>query len=158
MKKALFLTLFAALLLFSACGAEEPTHEVVSQPPDLVITVPEDSVTKHVGQFNWTFLDENGQESQAGATPGMRADWWNKQPALTTADGVASIDFAQLPDEVDFSRYSVTDGRQTFCELTESGDLILTDGRWTYVCIAQWTDESRPYHGWGKYIVCIEKK
>ena len=157
MKKVLLTILLAALLLFSACEkAPEYTHEVVSQPPELVVTVTEGSVTEHY-TCNWSYLDENGQESTLGVTPGMREDWWNQTPQLVTADQTAQLTFAQPPDEMAVSRYSVTDGSSTFCELTEEGELPLTPGSWTYVFMAQWTDETRPYHGWAKYTVCIGK-
>ena len=35
---------------------------------------------------------------------------------------------------------------------------VYTDGSWVYEIMAQWTDGSRPYHGWAKYNICIEKK
>ena len=65
MKKVWFVILFAALLLCSACGkAEEPvlTHEVVSQPPDMVVTAAESSVTRISYDANWIFLEKDGRE------------------------------------------------------------------------------------------------
>ena len=159
MKKSLFVLIFAALLLFSACQkAPEFTHEVVSQPPDLVITVPEGSVTRTSFYGDWTYLDENGQEMTMSRRADMVENWWAKEPQLVAADQTAQLSFALPPDEISVSRYSVTDGSSTFCELTENGELPLTDGCWTYLFMAQWTDESRPYHGWARYTVCIEKK
>ena len=161
MKKVLFVILFAALLLCSACGkAEEPalTHEVVSQPPDMVVTAAESSVTRISYDANWIFLEKDGRELTTTRMADKTDRWCAMNPQLMTSGETVVLTFSLPPDELSISRYSVTDGRQTFCELTESGDLILTDGCWTYVCMAQWTDESRPYHGWARYTVCIEKK
>ena len=159
MKKVLFVILFSALLLFSACGkAPAPEREVISQPPELTVTVTEGSVTRHGAPYNWTFLDEKGQERQGAVTPGIPAEWIPHNPHLETAGQTATLAFALPPDEIGITCREAATGGSGSCKLDGNGALVLTDGSWVYEIMAQWTDESRPYHGWAKYTVCIEKK
>ena len=156
-RTALFVMLCLTLLLFSACQ-QEPEQPVFSQPPDMTVTVTEGSATQSWSKGNWNYTDTHGTPTNMNKDGLLAYQWWAQEADLTTADREAQFTFALPPDEVAVSRYSVTDGSETFCELTENGSLTLTDGRWTYVFMVQWNDESREQYGWARYSVCIEKR
>ena len=156
-RTALFVMLCLTLLLFSACQ-QEPEQPVFSQPPDMAVTVTEGSVTQPWSKGNWNYTDTHGTPANMNMGGILAYKWWEQEPNLTTEDSVAQFTFALPPDEVAVSRYSVTDGSETVCELTENGSLTLTDGRWTYVFMVRWNDEGRDHHGWARYSVCVEKR
>ena len=156
-RTALFVMLCLTLLLFSACQ-QEPEQPVFSQPPDMTVTVTEGSVTQPWSKGNWNYTDIHGVPTNMDMGGILAYKWWEQEPNLTTEDSVAQFTFALPPDEVTVSRYSPTDGSETFCELTENGSLPLTDGRWTYVFMVKWNDESQDHHGWARYSACIEKR
>ena len=160
MKKAAVFICFAVLLcLFTGCGkADTPTITPVPTPPELVVTVPEGSVSKSSFYFNWSYLQDDGTEMGSVCTPSMRADWWDMTAQLETRAQTASISFALPADEIDVTRYSVTDGSSVSWDVTEDQSIALSEGRWTYQIIVRWIDESREYHGWAQYNICIEKK
>ena len=154
MKKVLFLTLFAALLLLSACQkTEEPIPGEYLLPPSMIVTVAEDSVERQSSPFRWT---RGGQVT--AVSPATPAEWVPREPHLKTAGQTATLTFALPPDEVGVTCREATTGDSGTCQLDENGALVLADGCWVYVVMAQWIDESRPYHGWASYTVCIEKK
>ena len=161
-KRGWFLLLILTLLcLFAGCEkTEEPveTFKPVSQPPALIVTVPEGQVQKSSYYYSWKYLQPDGTEGGVACMPGMRADWWNKTADLETGAQTAVLSFDLPADEIDITRYDVNDGSNVSWDITEDRSIALSEGRWTYEIIAQWTDESRDYHGWGKYIICIEKK
>ena len=156
MKKVFLMTLLAALLLFSACGKEK--RMPVSQPPQVVITLPEGEVTRSSLAFHWRWIDENGQE-MGGARHAERIErWWDRDPHLTTASGTAQLAFALPPDAVEVTRYDpTTDGKQ-FMKLEDVTVMPLDEGRITYEIKGKWTDKSRDWYGEAVYSICIEKK
>ena len=156
MKKVFLMTLLAVLLLFSACRKENVTP--VSQPPQVVVTLPEGEVTRSSLEFHWRWLDENGQEMGSTRHAERIERWWDRDPHLTTASGTAQLAFALPADAVEVTRYDpTTDGKQ-FMKLEDVTVMPLDEGRITYEIKGKWTDKSRDWYGEAVYNICIEKK
>lgn len=154
MKKLLFVLIFAALLLFSACQkAEEPVQDEYLLPPSMIVSVQEGSVERQSSPFNWTVGDRVTR-----IAPSVPTEWIPRDPHLETTGQTAALTFALSPDEVAVTCREAANGGSGSCKLDENGALVLSEGRWVYEIMAQWTDESRPYHGWARYTVCIERK
>ena len=161
-KNSRFLWLVLAFLcILAGCGknkAPEAGVPPVPQPPNLVVTVPEGSVTRGALACAWHYLKEDGTMGSPSWTPGIPADWWNRESQLMTAGQIATLTFALPADEITVTCYSSLDGSVGSCSLDENGTLTLCEGRWAYEIRADWTDESRDYYGFAEYTVFIEKK
>lgn len=161
-KNSRFLWLVLAFLcILAGCGknkAPEAGVPSVPQPPNLVVTVPEGSVTRGALACAWHYLKEDGTMGSPSWTPGIPADWWNRESQLMTAGQTAALTFALPADKVSVTCYSSLDGAVGSCSLDENGALLLCKGRWAYEIRADWTDERRGYHGFAQYTVFIEQK
>ena len=76
----------------------------------------------------------------------------------TVTIAVHAFNFCEQLEEVQLPESLRVIGGMAFSYCSSLQSITLSEGRWTYQIMAQWTDESREYHGWAQYNICIEKK
>ena len=156
MKKVLFLTLFAALLLLSACGTEESAVQTVPgvEPPRLCVTAGETVVHESKGINSW----RSGSLWLSGEPVSLeyRAEHMEYD---TVSQAQAKYSFTLTPNGIGIRCFQYIDGKLIPGETTLSetdGTLELLPGKWIYQITANWHSEADDYVGSGTFTFGID--
>jgi len=155
MKKVLFVILFAALLLFSACGAEEPAPRKYTDWPKLYVTVGETLVYESKGINSWGV----GGAWVVSGEPVSLEDLAERMEYDTVSQTQAKYSFTLPPNGIGVSCYRYMDGKLISGETTLSeadGTLELLPGKWIYQIAANWHSEAEDYVGSGTFTFGID--
>jgi len=155
MKKVLFVILFAALLLFSACGAEEPAPRKYTDWPKLYVTVGETLVYESKGINSWGV----GGAWVVSGEPVSLEDLAERMEYDTVSQTQAKCTFTLPPNGIGVSCYRYMDGKLISGETTLSeadGTLELLPGKWIYQIAANWHSEAEDYVGSGTFTFGID--
>ena len=158
MKRLLFVVLALALLLFSACGREEPAVQTVPgvEPPRLYVTVGETLVYESKGINSWGV---GGAWVVSGEPVSLeyRAEHMEYD---TVSQTQAHCSFTLPPDNgMGVKCYQYIDGKLIEGETTLSeadGTLELLPGKWIYQITARWYSEVEDYVGSGTFTFGID--
>ena len=156
MKKVLFVILFAALLLCSACGTEESAPRKYTDWPKLYVTVGETLVYESKGINSWGV---GGAWVVSGEPVSLeyRAEHMEYD---TVSQAQAHCSFTLPPDNgMGVKCYQYIDGKLIEGETTLSeadGTLELLPGKWIYQITARWYSEVEDYVGSGTFTFGID--
>lgn len=151
-----FAILFLLLLCFVAWVGKTGPEDPHKEPFGLTISAGSDTFSTSWREGHWNYLSVYGNETYSSRGGSAQENWWAQHPDLVTGERTAQLTFAMPADYVEVGRYSTADGIGFTCQVDEDGTFALADGSWVYRVTAHWTDESRDYHGWAKYFICIE--
>ena len=155
MKKVLFVILFAALLLCSACGTEESAPRKYTDWPKLYVTVGETLVYESKGINSWGV----GGAWVVSGEPVSLEDLAERMEYDTVSQTQAKYSFTLPPNGIGVSCYRYMDGKLISGETTLSeadGTLELLPGKWIYQIAANWQSEAEDYVGSGTFTFGID--
>ena len=155
MKKVLFVILFAALLLCSACGTEESAPRKYTDWPKLYVTVGETLVYESKGINSWGV----GGAWVVSGEPVSLEDRAEHMEYDTVSQTQAKYSFTLPPNGIGVSCYRYMDGKLISGETTLSeadGTLELLPGKWIYQIAANWHSEAEDYVGSGTFTFGID--
>lgn len=155
MKKVLFVILFAALLLCSACGTEESAPRKYTDWPKLYVTVGETLVYESKGINSWGV----GGAWVVSGEPGSLEDLAERMEYDAVSQTQAKCTFTLPPNGIGAQCYQYIDGKLIPGETTLSetdGTLELLPGKWIYQITANWHSEAEDYVGSGTFTFGID--
>ena len=156
MKKALFVILALALLLFFAWEADQPAAQQVKgvDPPVLHVTVGEAAVYESKSIDNW----RSGSSWLTGDRAALE-DLAERMEYDTVSQTQAKYSFTLPPNGIGAQCYQYIDGKLISGETTLSeadGTLELLPGKWIYQIAANWYSEAEDYVGSGTFTFGID--
>ena len=162
MKCRLSAVLIAALCLLSACtsGPEASTSpaDLPTAPPELTVTVGEETCTALRGGWSWTYDLGNGTYSGTIADSSHPLDCQELTPQLTATEGQAVLSFSLEPDTITAhcwpeSAWGNTEAQSEEVEV-EDGVLTLKPGGCLYEVRTAW-DAMPDYEGDCSYLFFV---